>query len=555
MVLAGLFLASGPASAPSTAQVSKTQSFLSFPSFPSNWDVERQTRLAELQAYLALNHDAFKSFRTAPLAIKQSVLNFVGIPVMMFRLFPEIFPDIWGIPAEKMANIGFGPDPFDPASVMPLGTGYALSAGFQITGSQQTVQVNYATLTCMGCHTGNVSKADGQHLRIIGAPTEIGNFFGAINKTVNDPRYTVANFQTALNAKPLGWVYGKPSMIAQEALERGLFNAPGGGAYFLGEVQFISNQSAQRIQQTAVPYTYNVPNPPPLGNVPGSLDVFTFAAASEADPSKLTPAQLQAAMPAAPAPSDIMGAWQQKNRPRYQWDDSIEVIAYREVAASLTVSAGDPASVNLANVSLAGQFVTNLPATPYPFDVNTGKAVRGQKIFQQACQSCHAPGNSNLMTPATTGTDPNRANVITSFVQTNLTAQLRSACTIPACFGPGGATLPDSAILQPTLSYASIPLAGVWATAPYLHNGSVPTLYHLITGNRPAKFYRANTTYDQKLVGFTWDRATSSRAYQMDTSQDGYSNAGHTGPQFNGGINWTAEPQKLEDLLEYLKTL
>ena len=58
MVLGGMFLASGPASAPSTAQVSTTQSF---PSFPSNWDVERQTRLAELQAYLALNHDAFES--------------------------------------------------------------------------------------------------------------------------------------------------------------------------------------------------------------------------------------------------------------------------------------------------------------------------------------------------------------------------------------------------------------------------------------------------------------------------------------------------------------
>jgi len=40
-----------------------------------------------------------------------------------------------------------------------------------------------------------------------------------------------------------------------------------------------------------------------------------------------------------------------------------------------------------------------------------------------------------------------------------------------------------------------------------------------------------------------------------DTSLDGYSNAGHTGPVFNGGIDWDAEPEMLSDLLEYLKTL
>ncbi len=104
-------------------------------------------------------------------------------------------------------------------------------------------------------------------------------------------------------------------------------------------------------------------------------------------------------------------------------------------------------------------------------------------------------------------------------------------------------------------AYAAIPLNGIWATGPYLHNGSVPTLHHLLTGDRPAKFYRANTTYDDKMIGFTWDKATRPEAVQVDTSKQGLSNAGHTGPQFNGGIDWKAEPGKLDDLLEYLKTL
>ena len=109
--------------------------------------------------------------------------------------------------------------------------------------------------------------------------------------------------------------------------------------------------------------------------------------------------------------------------------------------------------------------------------------------------------------------------------------------------------------IQATGAYTPIPLNGIWATAPYLHNGSVPTLYHLIAGDRPPMFYRGNTTYDQDLVGYTWEADTSGRAFLYDTSLNGFSNAGHWGPEFSGGIDWEAEPTKLWDLLEYLKTL
>jgi hypothetical protein len=130
-----------------------------------------------------------------------------------------------------------------------------------------------------------------------------------------------------------------------------------------------------------------------------------------------------------------------------------------------------------------------------------------------------------------------------------------AACTIPECFEPNGDPLPDSEILEPTGGYIQIPLVGAWQTAPYLHNGSVPTLYHLLTGDRPDTFYRGNFAYDQELVGYTWDEATSRRALLYDTSLDGYANTGHSGPAFNGGIDWEAKPSQLRDLLEYLKTL
>jgi hypothetical protein len=105
--------------------------------------------------------------------------------------------------------------------------------------------------------------------------------------------------------------------------------------------------------------------------------------------------------------------------------------------------------------------------------------------------------------------------------------------------------------------YPSIlPLDGIWATAPYLHNGSVPTLYHLLTGDRPSTFYRGNYAYDSENVGFVWDRAVDvDRAVLYDTSKSGYGNTGHIGLTYSGGIDWNEDPDALWDLLEYLKTL
>lgn len=522
------------------------------------WRLERARRQAALDQYIDSHYKEFLSFKSAALAIKQEPLNFVGIQMVMFRLFPVIFPDIWGSPRNKMAVVGLGPDPFDPRSVMPLGTGYHLSNSFTIPGISKNVQVNYATFTCMGCHSGAVTTPEGKLTRLVGAPNPIGSFTGLLNQTVNDPRYKARNFVHALNKEPRGWVYGNPLELPQEALERGLYNIPGGAEYFLKELKFISNKTVNRFNAAMIPYTYNVPNPPAFigpNFIPGQFDVFTYAAASLANPNELTPAQMAAAMPAAPAPADVMEAWMQVNRTAFQWDDSIENISYRETAASLTFAAGDPTAVNQSNLALSGSFTIHLPSAPYPFDVDQAKALRGEALFNKVCLGCHAPGNSNLLSPSQTGTDPNRADVFTSFLVSGLTQELREGCLISSCFGPGGAPLPDSQVLQPTNAYASIPLAGVWATAPYLHNGSVPTLYHLLAGDRPASFYRGNTTYDQGKVGFTWNKATSSRAVLYDTAQAGHSNGGHTGPLFDGGIDWQHQPGKLADLLEYLKTL
>jgi hypothetical protein len=529
---------------------------------PRNWwRNERTRRLAAIKKYLKQNQAAFDSFRLAPLAIKQGPLDFVGMSVIVFRLLPKIFPEIWGPPKDKLAVVRLGPDPFDPGSVFPIGEGFALSTPFSIPdvgGSFQggSFRVNYATFTCMGCHSGGVVGPDGNLIRMIGSANPLGAFSSKLNETVNDPKYTAENFRDALAQEPLGWVYGDPKLLAQEAFERALFQAPGGAEYFLEEVKVASNQSTQRIDETLLAYTYNVPNPSQPTGMPGSLDVFGFGGAALCNLNGDPPCDPEALLPPAPSPADIPAVWQMSGRTGFQWDDSVTNLIYREVLASLSVSGSNPAAVNMDNVLLAGPFTEELPAYPYPFDVDRPAAARGARIYRQACAGCHRPGNSVLESPEDVGTDPNRAIVLTPGIVSGLIENAREACTDSECYQPDGEPYPDDDILKVTMRYASIPLAGVWATAPYLHNGSVPTLYHLLTGHRPATFYRGNFTYDQNLVGYTWDRPTNPGLSTLyDTSLDGYSNTGHTGPEYSGGIDWDAEPDKLRDLLEYLKTL
>lgn len=111
---------------------------------------------------------------------------------------------------------------------------------------------------------------------------------------------------------------------------------------------------------------------------------------------------------------------------------------------------------------------------------------------------------------------------------------------------PESATVAENA--PPTLKYKAAPLAGIWATAPYLHNGSVPNLYELLlpSNERTSKFYVGSREFDAKKVGFKTEQAPGTTLF--DTSLQGNSNAGHdTYGTFNEEQRW--------QLVEYLKSL
>jgi RoxA-like, cytochrome c-like len=110
--------------------------------------------------------------------------------------------------------------------------------------------------------------------------------------------------------------------------------------------------------------------------------------------------------------------------------------------------------------------------------------------------------------------------------------------------------------IQAPLAYKARPLDGIWATPPYLHNGSVPNLYALLSpvDERPTKFYLGNREYDPVNVGYRYDKLEG--GFELDTRIRGNYNTGH---EFNNGkdgvIGRLLTPQERRALVEFLKTM
>ncbi len=106
--------------------------------------------------------------------------------------------------------------------------------------------------------------------------------------------------------------------------------------------------------------------------------------------------------------------------------------------------------------------------------------------------------------------------------------------------------------LEPFNGYIAPPLDGIWVTAPYLHNGSVPNLEALLNSKIRPKYWSRNfkkQQYDYDKVGWKFSehkKAKGTKIYNTDLS--GYGNYGH---YFGDNLN----DNERKAVIEYLKTL
>jgi mono/diheme cytochrome c family protein len=201
-------------------------------------------------------------------------------------------------------------------------------------------------------------------------------------------------------------------------------------------------------------------------------------------------------------------------------------------------------------------YILSLEAPKYPLPIDRDEAAVGEKLFNQHCAKCHGTYGpkwtypNKIVTMDVIGTDPNRFRGLSRAFGEHYNKGWFAQET------KGGylATEPKG--------YQAPPLDGVWATAPYFHNGSVPTLHDVLNSTgRPTVFTRSYATgredFDEAKVGWKvqvrergatrtmtpWERR---RIY--DTTAPGRSNAGH-----RFGDMLSADERRA--VIEYLKTL
>ncbi len=273
-----------------------------------------------------------------------------------------------------------------------------------------------------------------------------------------------------------------------------------------------------------------------------------------------------------------------------------------------------PSSVRVRDLHQIEETLQRLKPPAWPEDllgaIDKPLAAKGRALFTENCAGCHVPRTTqegerwvqqlHMLPVDVIGTDPTAANniashrfdltalqwdptelaqmdvklhptpeepldlsqlsvakglaYVTAFVEDRAYREAKvTAVEKPRLDGFG---LPIG--VREKVAYKARPLAGVWATAPFLHNGSVPSIYQLLSPQyeRAATFYKGTFEYDPKHLGYRTEAFTN--GFLFDTRLTGNHNSGHefrAGKHGNGVIGRLLQPEERWALLEYLKVL
>jgi hypothetical protein len=186
-------------------------------------------------------------------------------------------------------------------------------------------------------------------------------------------------------------------------------------------------------------------------------------------------------------------------------------------------------------------YLSEKQAPKFPFPVDEKLAESGKAVFAANCARCHASERTGTRVPVEeVGTDSERLKTWSKKAAVESNKVVRN-------FGIERRGLVEN---EPS-GYIAAFLDGIWLRAPYLHNGSVPSLRDLLSpvAERPKVFYRGYDVYDPVKVGFVTGGEEAERVgTRYDVSERASGNQGH-----EYGTNLSVKEK--DALIEYLKTL
>jgi hypothetical protein len=230
------------------------------------------------------------------------------------------------------------------------------------------------------------------------------------------------------------------------------------------------------------------------------------------------------------------------------WDGNNTSLAERNLSAAIGAGV-TPKTVDHAAIERVAAWLGDLAPPPSPLRPDAAAVERGRAVYMQVCAACHGYQGATgyvfrgerlgkVVPIQDIGTDRGRLDSYTeAFRQRQLDEIFEG-------------TPYDFKEFRKTDGYANHPLDGLWLRAPYLHNGSVPTLADLLEppDARPTRFWRGYDVLDPARVGFVSSGPEAERTgVAYDVTAPGNSNAGHT-----YGTTLPAEDKRA--LLEFLKT-
>lgn len=407
-----------------------------------------------------------------------------GYPYLVWRTLPGIFQD--RIP-EGWARFGFSSEP-----------GRALPVGISV----RKYGIPRVGFNCATCHTSTVN---GGRSIILGAPAnklDIEAYLRFLIESSKDSRFTADR------------IFAEAAKLGAETtwLDRLVYR------------HYVIPKIVSTLEEGVAESRWREQRPP---QGPGRTDAGNpwrarFGMRPESD-------SLAGSV-------DFPSLWNQKIRIAawLHWDGNNNSLTERNLSAALAGGATE-ASLDHASIERVAAWSLVAPAPAYPFPIDAALADRGKALYADLkCASCHEPGGAGYggtTAIAEIGTDSQRFTLFSDALVQKFGA-----------VGQGRSW--QFKHYRKSAGYANMPLDGIWARAPYLHNGSVPALEDLFVPprDRPVRFLRGCDTYDPQRAGFN-----CAAGAEFDTRLPGNGNAGHS-------YGTELAPADRRALVEYLKT-